>query len=191
MGHIQSGGASANEDPLAPEAVWPLWRALVREFRFHRLFWRLIRSPSGWGYYSVDVISTLRALPMAKRALAMLRDTPDLQLERLARLAELNARRNEAHWRMVALFYITVPGSLFLAALQGAPQYTRGMISDMGLWATGLILGVMVQMLYYFSSNWRARQIEAVIDLVRIDRLALTPAPAPAAPTKAKRRPAR
>ena len=144
-------------------------------------------SPSGWGYYSVDVISTLRALPMAKRALAMLRDTPDLQLERLARLAELNARRNEAHWRMVALFYITVPGSLFLAALQGAPQYTRGMISDMGLWATGLILGVMVQMLYYFSSNWRARQIEAVIDLVRIDRLSLTPAPAPAAPTKAKR----
>lgn len=191
MGHIQSGGAAANEDPLAPEAVWPLWRALVREFRFHHLLDGLMRSPSGLGVYGVDVISTLRETPMAERALVILKDAPDLQLERLARLAELNARRNEAHWRMAALFYITVPGSFFLAGLQGAPEYTRDMISDMGLWATALILGVMVQMLYYFSSHWRARQIEAVIDLVRIDRIALPTASATAAPTKAKRRPAR
>ena len=178
MGHVQSGGAAANEDPLAAEAVWPLWRALVREFRLHRMLWRLMRSPSGWGYYGVDVISTLRALPWARRALALLGDAPDLQLERLARLAELNARRNEAHWRMAALFYITVPGSLFLAGLQGAPEYTRAMVADLGPWATAVILGVMVQMLYYFATQWRARQVEAVIELARIERVSPRPEPA-------------
>ena len=65
-----------------------------------------------------------------------------------------------------------MPGSLFLAGLQGAPEYTRAMISDLGPWATAMILGVMVQMLYYFATQWRARQVEAVIELERIDRLA-------------------
>jgi hypothetical protein len=191
VGHVQSGGEIAGpEDPLAPEAVWPLWRGLVREFRFHRLLWRLVRSPSGLGYYGVDVISTLRTMPSAKRALARLEGAPDLQLERLARIADLNARRNEAHWRLAALFYITVPGSLFLAGLQGAPEYTRSMIADMGPWATGVILAVMLQMLYYFATQWRARQVEAIIELVRIDRLSPPSAPVNT-PVKGKRRPAR
>lgn len=187
MGYVQSGGAAANEDPLAAEAVWPLWRALAKTFRFRSLLWRLICSPSGYGWYGVDVISTLRTMPSGRRALAMLKDVPDLQLERLARLAELNARRNEAHWRMAALFYITVPGSLFVAGLQGAPEYTRDFVTAMGWIGTGLILFLMLQMLYYFATQWRARQVEAVIELARIERMA--PAAAPARPTvKARRR---
>ena len=186
MGHVQSGGAAANEDPLGADAVWPLWRALAKTFRFRSLLWRLIRSPSGWGYYGVDVVSTLRTMPSGRRALAMLREAPDLQLERLARLAELNARRNEAHWRMAALFYITVPGSLFLAGLQGAPEATREMVRDLGPYVTVAILGVMLQMLYYFATQWRARQVEAVVELARIERMA-PPAP-PARPTVKSRR---
>ena len=192
MGHVQSGGAAANEDPLAPEAVWPLWRALVREFQFRRLLWRLICSPSGYGWYGVDIISTLRTMPSGRRALALLKDAPDLQLERLARLAELNARRSEAHWRMAALFYITVPGSLFVAGLQGAPEYTRDFVTAMGWVGTGLILFLMLQMLYYFATQWRARQVEAVIELERIARLAPPPPKGSAEPVvKARRRPAR
>ena len=186
MGHVQSGGAAANEDPLGADAVWPLWRALAKTFRFRSLLWRLIRSPSGWGYYGVDVVSTLRTMPSGRRALAMLREAPDLQLERLARLAELNARRNEAHWRMAALFYITVPGSLFLAGLQGAPEYTRAFVDEMGWVGTALILFLMLQMLYYFATQWRARQVEAVVELARIERMA-PPAP-PARPTVKSRR---
>ncbi|MFN4297986.1 MAG: hypothetical protein ACK4FB_14245 [Brevundimonas sp.] len=187
MGHIKSGGAAANEDPLAADSVWPLWRALVREFGLWCMVVRLSRSFSGWGLYGVDVISTLGDLPWARRALATLRDLPEVQLERLARLAELNARRNEAHWRMAALFYITVPASLFVAGLQGAPEYTRAMVSDLGPWVTLLILGVVVQMLYYFATQWRARQVEAVIELARIERLGPPAAPTPAAATKGKR----
>lgn len=178
MGYIQSGGAvDGPEDPLGTTSVWPIWRALVREFRLWGLLVRTMVSPSGWGFYSVDVISTLRELPGVKRALTLLRDVPESQLEPLARLAELNARRNEAHWRMAALFYITVPGSLFLAGLQGAPEYTRELVSSLGWWATPMILGVMMQMLYYFATQWRARQVEAVIELARIERLAPRPDP--------------
>ena len=172
MGHVQPGGAAATpDDPLSTEAAWRLWRALVGEFRLWPMLSRLMGSPSGWGFYGVDVITTLRVLPMTTSALEMLRRVPDAQLERLARMAELNARRNEAHWRMAALFYITVPGTLFLAGLQGAPQYTREIVLDMGWWANLVILGVMVQMLYYFATQWRARQLEAVIELARIERL--------------------
>lgn len=171
MGHVQPSGAAAGpQEGLAADDLWPLWRALVRHFRLWRLL-GLLWSPSGWGFYGVDVISTLRSAPASKSALVMLRGMTDVQLERLARMAELNARRNEAHWRMAALFYITVPGSLFLAALQGAPESTREMVRDLGWWATVLILGVMAQMLYYFATQWRARQIEAVIELARIERM--------------------
>lgn len=191
MGHVQSGGAAAgSEEPLERDALWPIWRALVREFGLWRMLYRLSRSYSGWGIYGVDVISTLRDLPSAQRGLALLRDLPEPQLERLARLAELNARRNEAHWRMAALFYITVPGSIFVAGLQGAPEYTRDLVSQLGPWTTLVIVGVVLQMVYYFATQWRARQVEAVIELARLER---RPAPAVrhAAPVKTGRAAAR
>ena len=62
----------------------------------------------------------------------------------------------------------------------------------MGWVGTGLILFLMLQMLYYFATQWRARQVEAVIELERIARLAPPPPKASAEPVvKARRRPAR
>ena len=127
-------------------------------------------SPSGWGFFGADVVSTLRRTPMAKAGLAQLEPLSDALLTRLTDLAAVNARRCEALWRMSALFYITVPVTLILAGLQGAPDVLREFVGALGWFGYVIVAGVTLQMLHYFAALWRARQIEAVIDLARIER---------------------
>ncbi len=107
---------------------------------------------------------------MAKAGLPLLERHSDDLLGRLADLAAVNARRCEAMWRMSALFYITVPVTLFLAGLQGAPDVLREYIALFGWLGLVILVGVLFQMLHYFAALWRARQIEAVIELARIER---------------------
>ena len=170
MGHVKSRGKASIARVEQPDELWPTWRRLVREFGLGRLLSHLARSGSGWGFYGVDVVSTLRATPMATAALAVLEPIDDETLDRLADLASVNARRNDSMWRFAALFYITVPVTLFLAGLEGAPDFIREYLQTMGWVGAVLAFGLTVQMLYYFTAQWRARQIEAVIDIVRIER---------------------
>jgi hypothetical protein len=170
MGHVQSGRKASGPKLTQPDLLWPTWRDLVSEFKFRRLAMHLARSGSGWGFYGLDVVSTLRATPMATKALARLQSVDDALLNRLAGLAAVNARRHEAMWRFAALFYITVPVTLFLAALQGAPDFIRLYLAALGWVGALMAFGLTIQMLHYFAAQWRARQIEAVIDIARIER---------------------
>lgn len=167
--------SSSGPKPVEPiqgeaDAAWTIWRALIGDFTLGRLLRDLAMSRSGWGIYGVDLISTLRTTTAARRALARLADIPERQLDMLSDLAAVNARRNEAMWRMAALFYVSAPVTLFLASLQGAPQLMREMFRISGLLLLGLVVLLTIWLLYYFATNWRARQIEAVIDLARIER---------------------
>ncbi len=159
-------------EPEADDPLWTLWRALVREFRFSRLLGLVAFSRSGWGLYGVDVVSTLSGSAMARGARAVLAEAPDGLLERLIALAAVNARRNEAMWRMAALFYVTAPVTLFLAGLEGAPDFVRGFFAERGPFLAVLVGLMTVWLLYYFANQWRARQMEAVLELVRIERRA-------------------
>ncbi|MFJ6023839.1 hypothetical protein ACIQC9_04475 [Brevundimonas sp. NPDC092305] len=156
---------SGTEDPL-----WPTWRALVKAFGFGRLFMHLSTSLSGAGFYGADVVSTLRATRMAKAGLEILEPVSDTLLQRLLDLAEINARRNEAMWRMAALFYVTVPVTLILAGLERTPRLLELAFAEIGWILAFLAVGLTLQLLYYFANQWRARQIEAVIGLARIER---------------------
>lgn len=153
------------EDPL-----WPVWRRLVQEFGTRRLFLHLSTSKSGMGFYGADVISTLRATPMAEAGLAVLADVSDDLLLRLGDLAVLNAKRNESMWRLAALFYVSVPLTLVLTGLEGAPEIVKDMLARS--WGVFAVCGGLITLwlLYYFGNQWRARQIEAVIELARIER---------------------
>lgn len=153
------------DDPL-----WPLWRALAAEFRAGRVLRHVFTSRAGWGFYGLDIVSTFRASPMARRSLAMMVEVPDDLLRRLLAVASLNARRNEAMWRMAAMFYVTVPVTLVLAGLQGAPEFVRSIISDTGPGLGLAVAAMTIWLLYYFFSLWRARQVEAVVELARIER---------------------
>ena len=152
------------------DPLWPVWRRLVQEFGTRRLFTHLSTSKSGMGFYGADVISTLRATPMAQAGLAVLADVSDDLLLRLGDLATLNAKRNESMWRLAALFYVSVPLTLVLTGLEGAPEIVKEMLAQS--WLIFMICGGMITLwlLYYFGNQWRARQIEAVIELARIER---------------------
>ncbi len=153
-----------------PDPLWPVWRRLVQEFRTRRLFFHLSTSKSGMGLYGADVISTLRETPMAEGGLAVLADVSDELLLQLGDLAALNAKRNESMWKLSVLLYVSVPMTLFLTGLEGAPDIVKSVLAQSwGVLATFAVF-MTIWLLYYFGNQWRARQIEAVIELARIER---------------------
>lgn len=156
---------TTDTDPL-----WPIWRRLTAEFLTGRLFWHLSTSLSGMGIYGADVVSTLRRTPMAQGGMAVLADVPDDLLLRLGDLATLNTKRNESLWRLAALFYVSVPVTLLLAGLENAPEIVKQVLAkSWGVLSVAAVL-MTIWLLFYFTNQWRARQIEAVVELARIER---------------------
>ena len=153
-----------------PGGLWALWRDVVAEFGLGRMFWSLVRSKTGWGIYGMDMASTLRETPMARAAIARMSDVEPREMERLAALAGVNARRGEAMWRMAVMYYVTVPVGIFLASLEGVPDVVKAMLARQTSLAILLAVLMTIWLLVYFANYWRARQIEAVIVLARIER---------------------
>ena len=171
-----------SEPETMEDGLWPLWRGVVGEFGLRRTVWSLMRTRTGWGFYGMDLASTLRATPMAKAVIARLSETPPDELERLAALAGVNARRGEAMWRMAVIFYVSVPVGIFLAGLEGSPEFVKDVVQRQGLMVVPFVILLTLWLLVYFSNQWRAKQLEAVIDLVRIERRLLSPSGTAAAP---------
>ena len=98
------------------------------------------------------------------------KDAPDPVLEALARIAEVNAQRNDAMWRVAAIFYVSVPVTLFLAANEALPGFIVEIIrrSPVTLWLAVVLLTGFI--LYYVLTQWRGRQIVAALKLLMIER---------------------
>ncbi|WP_428149256.1 hypothetical protein [Brevundimonas sp.] len=158
------------EATAAPDALWALWRDVVAEFGLRRMAWSLMRSKTGWGIYGADMASTLRATPMAEGAITRMSDVPPREMERLAGLAGINARRGEAMWRLAVLMYVTVPVGVFLAGLEGVPEVIKTVVAGQALMFGVFVILLTLWLLVYFANYWRAKQIEAVIDLARLER---------------------
>jgi len=150
--------------------MWAVWRALVKVFSLRALMRRLSYSKSGWGFYSVDVISGFRNMPMADAGRRILASHSEAQLRRLKALATLNASRNDALWKMAALFYVSVPLSMFVAGFQVFPKAVRALINQGGMVLVVAFLIAWLMLLHYFAANWRARQIETLIELELLER---------------------
>ena len=183
MGHVKPDGAAAGAKPTPVEAtpaaasgdgrvarVWDLWRLLVKEFRTHRLLIALMTTWDASGFYGMDRISNLASSKMAKGARELLSSVDDDTLDALAALANTNAQRNEAMWRLAALFYVSVPMALFLASLDIASDLVREQIAASGGILFFVLAATTVQMLYYFAVNWRARQVVAVLEILTVER---------------------
>lgn len=160
------------EEWTAPteDRVWALWRKLVKEFGLSRLIWTSVTSRTGWGFYGVDMASTLRGTPMARGAIAVLTDVSIKEVGRLGAVATVNAQRSDAMWRMAVLFYVSVPFTLFLAGLQGAPALMKTMFSERGYMLVPVVIMMTLWLVVYFANQWRAKQIVAVLDLALIER---------------------
>lgn len=166
------GGAagSLGEEPVAVDEVWALWRRLAAAFGPWRTLSAALRTRTAFGFYGVDMASDLRRTPMARLAQEALKDASPATLEALAEIAEVNAQRNDAMWRMSVIFYVTVPVTLFLAALDALPNFGERIARQtvIGFWVWVAVLTAFV--LYYFLTQWRARQIVAALKLLMIER---------------------
>lgn len=127
-------------------------------------------SGTGWGFYGVDLISNLRRSPMAERAFNLLAAVSDRDLERLADLARVNSQRHDSMWRMSVMFYVSVPATGALALLQIAPEAVAAAFTEGSVVLWVAIGAILSSMLYYFGAHWRARQILAVLEMVRLER---------------------
>lgn len=158
-------------DAVNGDMLWPTWQALTKVFTFGRMMRHLSRSKSGWGIYTVDVVSTLKDMPMSVEGQSILADRTDEELLRLKALADLNSRRNDAIWKMAALIYVSMPLSLFLALNQFFPAFVKAYLATGGVIGIPLlIIGLGASLAVYYTNNWRARQIEALIELTLIER---------------------
>ncbi len=168
---------SASEDAVTidPNAqLWATWREMTALFTFRRMVSHLLGSKSGWGIYTVDVVSTLKSMPVAVKGQQVLTRLSNEELLRLKSLADLNARRNESIWKMAALIYVSVPLSLLLAGLQMSPAYVKEILRLGGAGFVVFFFAMLASLTIYYSTNWRARQIEALIELTLIERGSLS-----------------
>ncbi len=156
--------------PVDREALWAVWRQLTGEFTFKRLFRHLVASRSGWGLYGVDVVSTLNATPMAEGARPILAPLSNVELNALAAIARINAARNDSLWKMAALFYVSGPVTTVLAAFQIAPNFTRKVLEIGSAGFVPIALSLILSLLFYYSINWRAGQLAALIEMELIER---------------------
>lgn len=176
---IARAPAVASGGSLDRDGLWGVWRRLTEEFRFARLVRHLLRSKSGWGLYGVDVISTLKSTPMGISTGTILAGLDTMQLTALLGIARINAARNEALWKMAALFYVSGPVTAILASFQIAPEFTRMVMLGGGFGFSLIIIGLSGSLLGYYTINWRAGQLAALIELELVERASAVMVSAP------------
>ena len=170
MGHLEPGGAAGAARTVGAQYVWELWRRLAAAFGPLRTLRAAAFSKASFGFYGVDFASSLRRTPMTQIAAEILKDAPPDALEAVAEIAEINAQRNDAMWRVAVIFYVSVPVTLFLAAMEALPGFGMAVFgkSSVGLWIA--VAALTLFLLYYMLTQWRARQILAALKLLMIER---------------------
>lgn len=150
--------------------AWAVWRALAAEFKTSRLLKTTFGSSTGLGFYGVDLASSLRRTSTARRALALLETVDDATLADLTSISEVNVQRNDAMWRLAVMFYVTVPVTIVVAGIDAAPDILAEIIGPFATVLLWLLPLLTIQLLFYFATQWRARQIAAVLAFARIER---------------------
>lgn len=176
MGHVEPEGAVEGGDrrQLKPRPldhpVWPLWLAYKRLFPTLGMLLSGATTPGSWGWFGNDVVSGLRRNPSTSKAFALVHDAPPDLFNALSALATLNQRRQELGFQMLAVFYVTVPVTLFVSAGEIAPEATLVFARNQADTLFGIVAALIATMLIYLASLWRARQMVQVLDLIRLER---------------------
>ena len=164
------GAGEISTQAVTVDEVWALWRKLAGAFGPWRTLRAAVMTKASFGFYGVDFVSSLRRTPMVRLAADILKNAPDAALEPLAEIAEVNAQRNDAMWRIAVIFYVSVPLTLVLTAMEALPDFARIFFreSPASMWIAAGLLTLFL--LYYVLTQWRGRQIVAALRLLMIER---------------------
>ena len=193
MGHVQPDGAASGparaavsrrrpflrsrnfwREVGAPHPVWDLWWTLKREFSIWKAPASWLGTPGSWTYFGNDFVTGLRRNASTARAFAAMDAAPD-QIEAVAALAALNLKRHEHMFQFVALLYISIPVTIILGLAEVIPNGLVAVFQDhlALVWQLAALMTLAVGV--YLIGVWRARQLLAVLELWRIERLAAAP----------------
>lgn len=171
---MESGGEAASTALSSHEAtaerVWALWRTLKGYFPAWSLLPSSFYTPGAWTMWGIDLLSGFRRNRNTRQSFNLLKDAPVAEFEGVVALAALNQRRQGAIFQATAVAYVTVPLTLLATGAEIAPEQVEQLIRDNLTVAIQMFAGTTVGVLYYFSGWWRARQMMAVLDLIRIER---------------------
>jgi len=172
------------EKQIAPVLadVWPIWRDLVRQFSLFRFPLDFLFTPGSWRALGVDLLSGLRANRSTSAVAERMRQLSGRQVTAIVRLAELNVRRQEQMFRLLAIFYVSVPFSAAVLLFQASPQDARELLEASSNGVILLVSAALAAVAFYLAAAWRARQLLTAVTLAAIE----AQAEAPAAPSDAE-----
>jgi hypothetical protein len=169
MGHVESGGEAAKPNPLSHPA-WPLWLAYKRRFRSLTLISDSFTTPGAMSWFGNDLVSGLRRNPSTREAFELFDGVPVDTFNAVSALATLNQRRQELGFQMLLALYITVPVTIFVSAGEVFPDEFARAMERYGALAFQVLFALILTVVGYLMSLWRARQMVQVLDLIRIER---------------------
>ncbi|MGA0607354.1 hypothetical protein ACO2Q0_15290 [Phenylobacterium sp. VNQ135] len=166
MGAKEAGEAAGGQEL----ACWTLWRKLKNEFSAWSFMPSWFYTPGSYGYIGVDFLSGFRRNRSTQRAFALLEDVDARTFDAVAALAALNARRQEQMMRAVVISYLTVPVTVTALVAEILGDDLASLVREHMFDGLVLALSLAIGPVAYLISNWRARQIVGVLELIRIER---------------------
>ena len=153
----------------APEA-WRLWTALKGHFPAWSLIPSSFYTPGAYGYLGVDFLTGFRRNPSTLAAFDLLEGADAATFDAVSALAALNTRRQEQMFRAVVIAYLTVPISILALLAEVAGDGLVSFAREHANIIIPVVIGATGAALSYGSGLWRSRQIQGVLDLIRIER---------------------
>ncbi|HYC74739.1 hypothetical protein [Brevundimonas sp.] len=153
-----------------PHPVWEVWWALKREFSIWTAPASWLGTPGSWTYFGNDVVTGLRRNASTTRAFGLLDAAPD-QIDAIVALAALNLKRHEHMFQLVALLYISIPLTIVLGLAEVMPDGLIALFREHQALVWQLAAAMTLAVGVYLIGVWRARQLVAVLELWRIERL--------------------
>lgn len=154
----------------AQHPAWALWRQVKALYPAWNLWLEAFYTPGSWTMWGVDVVSGLRRNPSTRKTFALLEGASPELFEAVVALAAVNARRHDILFKAVLVTYITVPLAIVTTTAQITPIGVEHWLAGHWKLALQLFLTCTLGVVVYFWSQWRSKQILAVLDLVRIER---------------------
>lgn len=149
--------------------IWPTWHQLLKLFTLLRFPLDFMFTPGSWRAFGVDMLSGLRANRSTSKVADCLRKLGSTQVGAIVQLAQLNVQRHEQIFRVLVIFYVSVPFSLFVLLFQAAPQDARRLVEESAGAIVFLVFAAIAAVLFYLAAAWRARQLLTAVTLAAIE----------------------
>lgn len=156
--------------PEPQHPAWDLWRRLHRLFPAWNVWIDAFTTPGAWGLWGVDLVSGLRRNPSTRTAFALMKDVSPELFDAVVSLAAVNGRRHDLLFRTVLVTYITVPLAVITTTAQITPTGVESWLTQHWRFAVQAFGACTFGVLVYFWSQWRSKQLMAVLDLIRVER---------------------